>query len=269
MAHDHIIPQQMIRRFADAEGLLLEFRKPELTLGTRGRRPKGILFAKKYYTDCLGSIDRDWLTRVENDFGRFYGWFIEQNGRVVLEPKQSGLLLEWGLSLLVRGRFFERVVASLKPPSTPFARASLNNQRYVVMRELFEGFRRLGEVGWVFQYPDRNLVLSDTPVLLHREHGDFSLVLPLSRNHLCVFGVPETHDHWNQCDATDVNCLFFGWAERVVYCADASELERIQARVTIPSDAINPAWQAAAVQPFLGLSSRLNPPQPPPQVQRP
>lgn len=47
--HQHIVPQQMIKRFTATDGKLVGLYKPRLSIGKRRRSPKGILFKDDFY----------------------------------------------------------------------------------------------------------------------------------------------------------------------------------------------------------------------------
>jgi len=68
----HIVPQQMIRRFANEQGRLFELYKPTLSIGTRMKLPRGILFHDYYYDDRIISFDEEVLKPIEDKFGHYY-----------------------------------------------------------------------------------------------------------------------------------------------------------------------------------------------------
>src|SRR5687767_12598453 len=68
----HIVPQLMIRRFAAANGRLLELFKPTLSIG-KWRWPKGILYRQDVYRDRAGDLDSELLKRIENKFEQMLG----------------------------------------------------------------------------------------------------------------------------------------------------------------------------------------------------
>ena len=64
----HSVPQMMSKRFADEHGKLLELLKPDLSLGSRRRSPKGILFGKDFYRDHLSDLDEELFMPIEQKF---------------------------------------------------------------------------------------------------------------------------------------------------------------------------------------------------------
>ena len=68
----HVVPQQMIRRFTNANGVLFALRKPDLTILAKIKRPKGVLWREDYYKDATGDLDAQWLTPIEQRFAGHY-----------------------------------------------------------------------------------------------------------------------------------------------------------------------------------------------------
>src|SRR5688572_12736720 len=102
MSVDHIVPVQMIRRFADAKGQLWELRKPELQISTKPRRARGILFADGYYRDAAANFD-DQLKPIEQAFARHYDAFADK--RITTQAKDASAgnaLVQWIASMLAR-----------------------------------------------------------------------------------------------------------------------------------------------------------------------
>ena len=124
MSDDHIVPQQMIRRFANANGELRELHKPSLRLSTKWRRPKGILFGDNYYKDFAGNLDEELLKRVEQNFARYYPLFADENlDNHVTDGDAGAALIDWLASLLSRTSLVEaqamRVAVKHEPAMSP------------------------------------------------------------------------------------------------------------------------------------------------------
>src|SRR5437763_7343525 len=102
----HQVPQMMIKRFASAGGTLTELIKPNLTIGSRGRRPKGILFGEDLYRDHQSDLDEELLTPIEQRFARIYPSLAEDAHPQVTCAKKGAALIDWIASMLVRTRAY-------------------------------------------------------------------------------------------------------------------------------------------------------------------
>jgi hypothetical protein len=110
----HIVPQQMIRRFAGPDGKLIELFKPELRIGTRRRAPSGILFRDNFYKDRVSDFDAELLLRVEQNFAAVYPKVV---ARERLDGRDGAVLVDWIAAMLVRTELVVRVMPDFDNPT--------------------------------------------------------------------------------------------------------------------------------------------------------
>src|SRR6185295_5165693 len=103
----HVVPQQMIRRFAGDDGKLVELLKPELRIGMRRRSPKSILFRDDVYKDRAGDFDSELLTPVEQKFAGVYDDVVAMKD---LDGHKGAALVDWIAAMLVRTELVRRLM---------------------------------------------------------------------------------------------------------------------------------------------------------------
>src|ERR1035437_2617727 len=103
-SNQHLVPQMMIKRFAGDDRKLSELHKPTLTLGSRRRSPKGILFLQNFYHDSISDFDDELLKPIEQKFARFYPLLTDGAKPEPLTGEGGAALIDWIAAMLVRTR---------------------------------------------------------------------------------------------------------------------------------------------------------------------
>jgi hypothetical protein len=115
-ARQHIVPQQMIRRFAGDDGMLVGLQKAPLRVERKRRSPRSILYIRDYY---VGNADFDsaWLKPIEDRFATLYPRLVgNSNPPEHVAGDDAESFLDWCLSQLCRTSLIDaqiRAVAAL------------------------------------------------------------------------------------------------------------------------------------------------------------
>lgn len=266
-SRQHLVPQMMIRRFAGDDGKLAELHKPTLTLGTRRRSPKKILYLEDFYRDQLSDFDEDLLTPVEQRFSHYYPLLADEAKPVPLSGEGGAALVDWIAGMLVRTTaqsVLSLAVARKKGGLAPIAWAlnpSLMNNigRSIWFSELQDLLSRPG-MRWKFRicHEKDAVVLSDHPVCQTNGIGAGGQVtiVPLSKHRVLFGGTEEALAHWN-VPVDVLNVFLAGWAERSIFAADSSSLETVVRNLRGEGAIADPQWCDAARRPFFGFVDRL------------
>lgn len=260
MSDDHIIPQQMIRKFANANGELRELHKPSLRLGTRWRKPKGILFGDDYYMDLAGNLDEELLKRVEQNFARYYPLFAAETlDNHSIDGEASMALIDWLASLLSRTSLIQAaamgVAVKHESSMVPLMVALRNDVRqrwYEQMRDMMTR----SEWKWrnLSIRDDQVVVLTDNPVVLAKVPGARSLVViaPLTDKRILFGGLEDTVEKFRGARIDQLNRHLAAWAESRIFSSSTETLEQILGDLRAES-----GWAQNARQPFNGFVERI------------
>ena len=277
----HIVPQQMIRRFANEQKLLYYLDKADLRVGTRPRPPGSVLFRDNYYVGRVTDVDLFWLQPIEDRFGKTYP--ILADGPVPparLTAAQSDAFLDWSIALLCRtgllGRMTQVASARSHGPSYHQLVDALgedfrNLMRYAYYRELRHVFAS-ARARWMFcQFnPDENLVITDHPVCTVNAIGSAHaplLLVPISRKRIAICGSTASVEMFRQASLLDINLFLAAWAEDRVYAADRQTLEQLAATLSSADGSYRPEFLEAARQPLFGLPTRMAKRPPPSDIE--
>ncbi len=264
MAHQHLIPQMMIRRFAGPDGKLSELHKPTLTLGTRRRSPKGILFAQDFYHDRLSDFDDELLKPIEQKFARFYPSLADNPRPEPLSGEGGAALIDWIAAMLIRtrahvllGQAAAKKIGGLPALVWALDSALLKNNigRSLCFSE-YQDLLSRPKVRWKIKtYPSNDVVvLTDFPVCQTNGIGAGGqvTVIPLSKHRVLFGGTQEAVDRCN-IPVEDLNAFLSGCAEHSIFAADMNTLE-VVAHMLRGDD----EWCEAARKPFFGFADFLN-----------
>jgi hypothetical protein len=261
--HQHIVPQQMIRKFAGSDGKLVEMMKPGFQIGTRRRAPKGILFRDDFYRAAGWDFDAEFLIPLEQKFAQVYPLVLncaELNGR------QGAAFIDWVAAMLIRTQFLPAVMPTMPGGLSDCLAAQFNMAKaYFDNTARAEWFRMYQDLfarkGWQWKcrrFPNPSLVLSDHPVCItgmSPEVGQMVLV-PMSSNVVLIGGAPTTIETMREVAPAQFNFFFAAFANRSIFASDRSTLKTLKLLLSDHSPYPQQLVEAAR-QPFFGAPERL------------
>lgn len=261
----HIIPQQMIRRFAGVDGKLTELIKAGLKIGTRRRAPSSILFHDDFYRDSVGDFD-DLLKRIEQNFAPVYPKVI---ARERLNGQEGAALVDWIASMLVRTQLVSAVMPQLEIGSSSHADLdSLRNAKRLLDNMARSNWFKMYQdllvrERWIWKHlrlpaEKGQLILTDHPVCMTsfvQENGPVVLV-PLTPNSMLLGGAKEAVERMRGVTADSINLFLAGYAHKSMFAGEKRTLERVVFLLSegspFPSEQV-----VAARQPFLGAPHEI------------
>jgi hypothetical protein len=256
--HQHIVPQQIIRNFAGADGKLSGMTKPELHIGNRRRAPKGILFRDDFYRDSVSDFDAELLRPVEDKFAAVYPHVLSGTS---LDGHQGAALVDWVAAMLVRTQLVANFIPDV-PPGFPEPLASnLDNlvklRRNTMRTEWFETLRDLiTRASWnwrIRHFKSPELVLTDNPVCLIKRAT--LVVVPMASNLVLIGGRTDSLDAMRDSRAFELNFFLAAFAERFIFAADIAILERTRELFETRSPYAE-SMRIEARKPFFGALER-------------
>lgn len=268
----HIVPQQMIRRFTNEHGKLLELYKPTLSIGTRLRSPRTILFRDYYYDDRIASFDEEVLKPIEQKFARHYPEIAEKPWQNKVWPGEVGAaFVDWVAALLCRTGLLVAMNKILFREENPLLAIAYNNNpalgNNIIRSQMFEQYQDfLSRPLWKWQcriFPaesESNLVITDNPVCRVLGFGKAAgtLMVPLSKRRILFGGKSGMVQNCGGLSIRDINFSLAAWAERHIYAADKKTLKDVvtdlcgEGIITGPPEVLD-----AARKPSLGLPERI------------
>lgn len=266
----HIVPQMMIRRFASDDGRLIELHKPMLTIATRRKYPRQILWLDNFYRDYLLDFDAEILQGVEQAFARYYPSIVGQNQPAQLSGEGGAALVDWVAAMLCRTRAiaclshrFAREEDAFLGRLLPLIMNAIRLHWFIELKDILtrSNFR------WAMKVLQRecHVVLTDNPVCQTsgiRQGGQITIV-PLSKKHVLVGGLQEAVNEARSWTIDQVNAFLAAWAEKSIFAADRSDLESIKANLEGDGTVGSNEWCEVARKPFFGLPDRIYSRQPP------
>lgn len=264
--HQHFVPQMMIREFAGDDGKLAELFKPKLTLGTKRRSPKGILFIDDFYKDRVSDLDESLFHKIEQRFAGYYPLLVEGNPRAIEGDGEAGAALaDWICSMLCRGPFFEHSAEVMAASSAQEGKfAGLMAAMWKVDRELIRNYMRqvqfeqyqdwISRPNWRWKLirskSPSTFVLTDNPVCITRVDGSPGLIVltPLSKHLVLVGGLSTAVGAVTDWTVGSINVFLSGWAGKSIFAADKEPLMHVAhcLRADTP-------WHRQARKPYLGV----------------
>lgn len=266
----HIVPQQMISRFASEEGKLLELIKPQMAIGTKDRPPKAILFRDNYYKDEISDFDNDLLKSIEQKYAKHYAEITDKPWQNKTWSGEIGAsFIDWVAAQLCRTTFFEKTVKQIIQQDNPIWLNAYkenpqvaNNIMRSIMFEEYQDF--LSRPLWKWRCLDikveSNLVITDNPVCyaLGFEKGRKLLLVPLSKKRILFGGTKELLDKCSDYSVRHINFSLAAWSERSIFAADRKTLKNLI--IDLKGEGIIAGPQEileAARKPFFGLLERV------------
>jgi hypothetical protein len=261
----------MIRRFANDEGELLELHKPSLSIGTRMKSPRRILFRDYYYDDPIKSFDEEVLAPVEQKFARYYAQIADAPWEDKIWPGDVGAaFVDWVAALFCRtGLLVEMntVIFAQKGgiAAEAYARGSQVADNLIRAAQFQQYQDLLSRPLWrwkcrIFPTEDEsNVAITDNPVCLALELGQGGRVLlvPLSKKRVLFGGKLEVVEKCSSFSAREVNFCLAAWAERNIYAADKRTLESVVVDLRGEGVTAGPSeLLEAARKPLFGLPER-------------
>ncbi len=266
----HIVPQQMIRRFAGEDGKLVEMVKPEFQVGTRRRSPSGILFRDDFYKYGGGDLDAELLIPLEQNFAKIYDEVLEMKA---LDTHQESALIAWVASMLVRTQFVNDMPLSW-PQYLPRGLINgLTNMKNVVDNHTrvhwyatYSDLFARKDWNWKFYWlsdNDPKIVITDHPVCTtgRLNKNEFMVIVPLAQNVALFGGHEKALEQVAKLSIGHLNFFLASWARERIFagCKETLELVRWLLSDNSPFDS---DLVARARQPFgrIPEHSRISPP---------
>lgn len=201
----HIVPVQMIRRFANSDGRLFCLKKVNLEIPDRvhGNLPRKILYRRHYYEGGVSDLDEEWIKPREEAFANLYPTLADEKAEPKnLSSEEGRVFVEWVTSLQCRSELLRDAVDATN--STEYIKQcggltidanDLANKERRMFAEEYESL--YNSPGWVWTLKvlkmERSMVLSDQPIchtMVNDPVGP-TVWVPLSKTRLIVGGTRE------------------------------------------------------------------------------
>jgi len=265
----HIVPVQMIRRFANADGRLFCLNKTTLCIPDRtiGNDPRTILYKPNYYRDEAGDLDGTWIQPIEAAFADSYHSLVAASaGDRDLNPTERAAVIQWIACLQCRTELFQESMDTLKASEHMRRRSGAEMSTAAIANRLRRDFaqdyeRLYTSTGWYWKMDTfregRSLILTDHPVCHTTEqepHGTVVFV-PLSKTQILVGGGSTALQQIQAMGVEQVNLFLAAWANRLIYAESVPTLERVAVQLRAAGE--------PATLPFFGLIQRMETSPPP------
>jgi len=267
----HTVQQQMIRRFANDNGELFVLYKHKLSIGTKTKRPKGILWHKNYYKDIIGDFDAEVLKPVEQKFATYYSKIADEPWSEKLTSGDEGAaFIDWVAANIWRTNFAAKMTKVLSSNAEPVIKLLQSIDPNFIINLIrsqgfaeYQDFLSRPQFKWkcrIFPtHSSQNLVITDNPVCVALDLGQGGrvLIVPLSKKRILFGGVAKVVEKCCNLSVREINFSMAAWAEHFIYAADRQTLEDIitdlrgEGIITDPSELL-----AAARKPLFGLPER-------------
>lgn len=275
--HQHIVPQQMIKRFAAADGKLVGLHKPRLSIGKRRRSPKGILFKDNFYRDNLSDFDEELLQPIEHKFAEHYSLIADHKKPEPLSGEGGAALIDWIAAMLCRTKALSTLSQIVAQKENPlYAVLWKGNERLannIIRSAWFEecqDFLSRPEFCWKIRiFPDEcSVVITDNPVCQANglSPGGQVTIVPISRTIVLFGGHKEAVERCREIDSETLNAFLAAWAGCSIFAADASVLEEVKKNLEGKGNVGTKKWCEAARKPFFGLAERIKLREPPSDI---
>jgi hypothetical protein len=261
----HLVPQQMIKRFSGTDGKLVELHKESLRIESRRRSPRGILYLDDYYRDMCSDFDDDLLKAVEQKFAQYYPKIADQEKPEELCGDGGAALIDWISAMLCRTQspaiLSQAIVQKEWGPSVIISENSLKLFHNIIRSECYSEYQDIlsrPQFKWRMKiFPKGcDIVITDNPVCQTnglRDGGQTTLV-PLSKRIILIGGQDKTVEKFRDVTVDEISLFLFAWAYKSIYAAEKHTLESIQ----IMLEGIdNKKWCEAARKPLFGMSGRI------------
>jgi hypothetical protein len=263
---DHIVPQQMIKRFADDNGDLIELIKPELKIGTHKRKPKSILFRENYYKDEFGNLDDELLKKVEQRFAIYYPKLADEPWREDASPDEGAAFIDWVAALMCRTQLLVVMTRDLTNDA-PLLKM-INQLAPKMMDNLFRtlGFCEnqdlLTRPGFKWKCLnitiEKNVIITDNPICLSGNLGQGKVVIvPISKRRIIFGGTVQALQPWGQVSVDLINMILGAHAERHIFAADKDTLSILANNLRGEGEFGPDEFCEAARKPLFGLPDRV------------
>jgi len=260
----------MIRRFTADDGTLVELYKPTLTITSRRKYPRQILWIDNFYRDCLLDFDAEILQGVEQAFARYYPSIVGQSQPAQLSGEGGAALVDWIAAMLCRTRAIAFLSHRIAQQEGAFLGSLLPLMMNAIRSHWFSEFRDIltrSNFRWGMKVFPRecHVVLTDNPVCQTngmRQGGQLTIV-PLSKQHVLIGGLQEAVDEGRTWTIDQVNAFLAAWAEKSIFAPDRRDLEIVKSDLEGTGSIGSDEWCEAARKPFFGLPERIYSMQPP------
>ena len=267
----HIVPVQMIRRFANSDGRLFCLKKVNLEIPDRvhGNLPRKILYRRHYYEGGVSDLDEEWIKPREDAFANLYPTLADEKAEPKkLNSEEGRVFIEWVTSLQYRSELVREAVDATNSTAYMKQRTGVtigaNDLANIERRMLAEESESLyNSPGWVWTLKvlnmERSMVLSDQPVchtMVNDPIGP-AVFVPLSKTRLIVGSTREGLEKLKQVSVDQVNLFMASWSNKLIYADSVGVLETV-------AEHLRGADERARL-PFYGVIERMRT-QPVPRV---
>lgn len=258
----HIVPQQMIKRFAGSDGKLIGLCKKNLRIGSRRRSPSGILFKDNYYRDICSDLDDDLFKKVEQKFALYYPLVVDGEKPKELCGEGGAALIDWISSMLCRTQalaLLSSVIISKETSEFKYIPHDIliNLVRTQYYTECQDVLSRT-DFKWRIKcfHEGCDIILTDNPVCqtngLHK--GGQAVLVPLSKRFLLIGGLEDSVEEFRKATIDEINLFLFAWTYDSIYAAEKDTLESLKAMLDTVDDEV---FIDTAKKPLFGLPERI------------
>lgn len=260
----HIVPQQMIRRFANSQNELRGLDKSTLKILRRRFRPKAILWKENYYKDLASDLDADWLTPIEQRFAKYYPRLADEPWTEVCAPTEEGeAFVDWTISQLCRTDFLQNATTNLLPNHDPLIQVAYLLRPTLIQNEIRRGlFEHLKEVYtqplWKWKVfivsADDEFILTDHPVCTTANNSELghAVFVPISRKRMIFGGGIKSLELLDRVPVSRINCHLAAWAKKWIYASEEETLRRVVLELDGNGSMTDPHWRERARKPLFG-----------------
>jgi hypothetical protein len=261
----HLVPQQMIKRFSGADGKLFELHKESLEIGVRRHSPKGILYLDDYYRDICSDFDNDILIAVEQKFAQYYPRIADHKKPEELCGDGGAVLIDWISAMLCRTQSLatlsQAIVQKELSPSVKIPENILKLFHNIIRSECYSEHQDIlsrPQFKWRMKiFPEGcDIVITDNPVCQTNglQDGGQATLVPLSKRLILIGGQDKAVEKFRNVTIDDINLFLFAWAYKSIYAAEKHTLESIKKTL----DGIDDKERCeAARKPLFGMPERI------------
>jgi hypothetical protein len=261
----HLVPQQMIKRFCGTDGKLVELHKESLRIGSRRHSPKGILYLDDYYRDICSDFDTDLLNTVEQKFAQYYPKIADREEPEKLCGDGGSALIDWISAMLCRTQSLaiqSQVIVQKELGSVVIIPENgLKLLRNIIRSECYNEYQDIlirPQFKWKMKrFPEGyDIVITDNPVCQTNglQDGGQATLVPLSKRLILIGGQDKAVEKFREVTIDEINLFLFAWAYKSIYAAEKHTLESIKKML---EGIDNKEWCEAARKPLFGMPERI------------
>jgi hypothetical protein len=261
----HIVPQQVIRRFAGADGKLRVLRKPSLTFDGRPKSPKSLFHADKYYCGTAVNLDEH-FRKIEDNFGKIYPELADAPvPSLRLEGHRAHTFLDWCVAQICRTELLsgmteianENIDPEVREAILPIQSDLALGARYYFFLNVKRAFEQAKLTWRLRECKTSEIVITDHPVCHMPGRGGPFILVPLSKHRIIMGGSRLVLSKVAGWDSTRTNLFLAGWAGERICAASSETLERVKKDIERAETAPVKTLFSHARLPFFGMLQRM------------